>query len=72
MESVEKIVAAVKARREALKISREKLAVLSGGKLTASWIYKFEKGEVKNPGVESVRVLMDALEKSEQGDQGVS
>jgi predicted transcriptional regulator len=65
MESVEKIVADVKARREVLKISREKLAVLSGGKLTASWIYKFEKEEVKNPGIESIRALMDALEKAE-------
>lgn len=47
--------------RKKAGLSREKLAMKCGGKFSAAHLVRVENGTVKNPGIEMVKAIADAL-----------
>jgi len=47
--------------RKKAGLSREKLAMRCGGKFSAAHLVRVEKEIVKNPGIEMVKAIADAL-----------
>jgi transcriptional regulator with XRE-family HTH domain len=47
--------------RKKAGLSREKLAFKCGGKFTSLHLMRVENGSVKNPGIEMVKEIADAL-----------
>ena len=47
--------------RKKVGLSREKLAFKCGGKFTSHHLLRVERGMVKNPGIEMVKVISRAL-----------
>jgi transcriptional regulator with XRE-family HTH domain len=51
----------IKKYRDKTGLSREKLVIKCGGKFSANHLWRVEKGLVKNPGIEMVKVIAEAL-----------
>ena len=47
--------------RKKAGLSREKLAFKCGGKFTSHHLLRVERGMVKNPGIEMVKAISEAL-----------
>jgi len=47
--------------RKKAGLSREKLALKCGGKFSAAHLVRVENGTVKNPGIEMVKAISNAL-----------
>lgn len=54
----------IERQRKKAGLSREKLAFKCGGKFTSHHLLRVEKGMVKNPGIEMVKEIAQALSVS--------